>query len=494
MSLVGQTIYTRHQQHARYPTAKNHMHLKLPPIEVPDAQPFANDKLQRQQSADLLCRFLSTVPTPYVLAIDAEWGQGKTTFLRMWERFLKNEGFPVHYFNAWEADYEPDPLIALMAEIRSFASVRAKTQNPTEAKTIKKHAKAIGRVGIRITQYALPKLIKAGTAGIIDAEELSELFGKEASEITEKVAEGALNEYEKQKQSLSDFKSELQNLASSLAGEQRKPLVILVDELDRCRPTYAVELIERIKHLFSVPGVVFVLALDRHQLSATVQAVYGDRFDGSGYLKRHFDFEYAFPTPDLANYCNFVYQSLGFDTLVDSRHLDINIKSPFLAFVRLTARALNASLRDIAHVMSRMYVAFALGKPGFSPDPRMLTVLAFTRHLDSDLYKNILEGKVTSEVLIDRFRGVLGIDASLQDNEVPILHGYLYVLVESSTALRARANEVTTKTDKSSPNLVRYNDTLIRVLAYHADEGHLRGQDSIRYTRGRLELSEQFRF
>src|SRR5438309_5535791 len=108
------------------------MHSKLPDIEIPLDDPFANDKLQRRESGEILSRFLQAVPTPYVLAIDAQWGQGKTTFLRMWKQLLQNDGFPVHYFNAWEADYESDPMVALMGEIRSFTKQLATKSSPKE--------------------------------------------------------------------------------------------------------------------------------------------------------------------------------------------------------------------------------------------------------------------------------------------------------------------------------------------------------------------------
>ena len=54
-----------------------------------------------------------------------------------------------------------------------------------------------------------------------------------------------------------------------------KKLVFLIDELDRCRPTYAVETIEKIKHLFSVPGIIWVLVMNKEQIESSIQKVYG---------------------------------------------------------------------------------------------------------------------------------------------------------------------------------------------------------------------------
>ena len=70
-----------------------------------------------------------------------------------------------------------------------------------------------------------------------------------------------------------------------------------MDELDRCRPDYAIELLEGIKHLFGVPGVYFVVATNTIQLGESIRAVYGNGFDGQRYLKRFFDLQFSLPEP-----------------------------------------------------------------------------------------------------------------------------------------------------------------------------------------------------
>ena len=76
------------------------------------------------------------------------------------------------------------------------------------------------------------------------------------------------------------------------------PFYVLVDELDRCRPTYAISLLERAKHLFEVNDVVFIVATDTKQLSSAIRAVYGQEFDSPRYLGRFFDRTYEFDTPE----------------------------------------------------------------------------------------------------------------------------------------------------------------------------------------------------
>ena len=78
-----------------------------------------------------------------------------------------------------------------------------------------------------------------------------------------------------------------------------KPIIFIIDELDRCRPSYAVELLEQVKHFFSVSGIVFVLSIDKVQLGHAVRGVYGnDRINADEYLRRFIDIEYSIPVPD----------------------------------------------------------------------------------------------------------------------------------------------------------------------------------------------------
>ena len=85
--------------------------VKKPKIHIPDDDPFANDELGRKEYAEKLTGFLSTIEEPFVLAIDAGFGQGKTTFVEMWKRYLEQRGFAALLFNAWKHDFTHDPLV-----------------------------------------------------------------------------------------------------------------------------------------------------------------------------------------------------------------------------------------------------------------------------------------------------------------------------------------------------------------------------------------------
>ena len=109
--------------------------------------------------------------------------------------------------------------------------------------------------------------------------------------------------YEEARAAVKEFKEALQDVTQGSSGSRGyRPVVVIIDELDRCRPSYAVELLEAAKHLFSVDGILFVLGVNRSQLAHSVTALYGGGFDANGYLRRFVDLEFRLPEPGRAQF------------------------------------------------------------------------------------------------------------------------------------------------------------------------------------------------
>ena len=110
---------------------------------------------------------------------------------------------------------------------------------------------------------------KLATFGALD---VSTEYERTVADFTEKVASDLLENFDKQKKSIEQFKELITEALGALSNDQ-KNLIIFIDELDRCRPTYAIELLERIKHLFSIERLVFVLSTDTIQLAHSIRAI-----------------------------------------------------------------------------------------------------------------------------------------------------------------------------------------------------------------------------
>ena len=265
---------------------------KCQPIEIDADNPFKNDALDRKENIENLTQFITSFEQSIVLCIDGGWGQGKTTFIKMWQQYLKNQHIPTIYFNAWESDYTDDALIALIGEI-SLSIEKLKVQDKTKAeKIIAPIYKYAAKFAKAIAPSAANLSIKAISGGLTNADELS----KTLSALGESLVKEQIKKYEESRKTLSKFKEELSKLAQCYTGgDKQKPLVIFIDELDRCRPDFAIEVLEKAKHLFNVDNIIFVLATDKTQLGHSIRAVYGQGLDVNGYLRRFIDFDYLLP-------------------------------------------------------------------------------------------------------------------------------------------------------------------------------------------------------
>ena len=296
------------------------MKIKHDDIDIDETNPFKNCKLGRKQYADVLTQIVEEYSKGFVLAINNEWGTGKSTFVKMWQASLKLQGFRTLYFNAWENDFEPSPLIAIISELKELKNSDSK------------NFKSLVQKGSVVAKSIVPELLKSIAAKYIDTEEVVNAI-KNAAEAGTEIFKNEVDDYAKKKKGLKEFKVSLEKYITNKESNRKtqivdndkedpvsKPLVFIIDEIDRCRPNYAVELLEQIKHLFSVPGIVFILSVDKIQLGNAVRGVYGsDRIDADEYLKRFIDIEYSIPDPNTTQFCNYLVEYFEFDKFFNNQ-------------------------------------------------------------------------------------------------------------------------------------------------------------------------------
>ena len=287
------------------------MSLRIRPeeIEVPLDDPFKYDLLDRRKPAQVLTDVVGSFHGPGVVALDAAWGAGKTTFLRMWSRKLKNDGFAVVEFNAWDTDFAADPFLALSTEIQAGLESSGVNVPPDAMQKVKKWSAEILRHGV-------PELVRLAGASLPFAALISDRF---AAYLLTRLTESRVSGYTKTKSAFYEFRNGLSRVAEAVSqSSDARPVVVIVDELDRCRPTYAVELLETAKHLFSVDHVVFVLGINRSQIAHSVRALYGSEFDADHYLNRFIDASVRLPSTDRLTLIESAIKSAGIYDALDS--------------------------------------------------------------------------------------------------------------------------------------------------------------------------------
>ena len=279
-------------------------------IEIPSDNPFANDRLERKKIIENLTYLVKSTTQPFVISVEAPWGWGKTTFIEMWKGYLESLGHTCLYFNAWENDFVEDPLIAFVGEI-SKSLVDKKDKGKAKAQL-----KRLQNIGGKIVRRALPLTIQIATQGLLSQETVkkaSDVVFASSDEIAgfaSALAEEKIKQYENDKNGVLEFKKELASFAKSLSesNSKKSPLVFFVDELDRCKPDFSLALLERIKHIFSVEGVVFILGIDRGQIEQSVKSIYGREMDEDGYLRRFIDYRLQLPQPSAEKFSQFLFE------------------------------------------------------------------------------------------------------------------------------------------------------------------------------------------
>lgn len=265
--------------------------------------PFENDFWGREALADRLTDHVSRITVGATIAIDAEWGAGKSWFVNNWKAKLEQNDFKVIYLNAFNQDYIEDPFLTISMEIANALQADQATLDKIKSTIGDAYRAILPNLPMLIFQVAMGLIGAGKLAGELvdtfkDLQEDSGKFGEAAAELlNEKLKEhlsAQVENYENEKKSLDYFKAQLAEITSKLD----KPLVFIVDELDRCKPEFAIRLIERIKHFFDIPKVVFILAVNKKQLEESINNFYGFS-STANYLEKFIDFSVMLKSKDM---------------------------------------------------------------------------------------------------------------------------------------------------------------------------------------------------
>ncbi len=374
-------------------------------IEVPKDDPFKHDLLDRREAVDTLTHLVGNIEGPCVLAVDAAWGAGKTTFLRIWAQHLRNEGFPVVEFNAWETDFSEEPFVTLSSELtEGLQSGQMKLPGNT--------IKILKNASLDVLRWVAPSAIRAAVSFVPVA-------GAEIGQAAASFAEKRLSQHQEARTSVKKFRHVLQDAADALSKAcDGRPLIVMIDELDRCRPSYAVELLEMAKHLFSVDRIVFVLAVNRDQLAHSVRVLYGSDFDAEGYLRRFFDVDFRLPEPSREAFIRTQLQAAGVDNYFDQAPKETSYLYPshfphevarkasaarekLRAMLLMFFGASDLSLRTVSQAIHRLGILFASLRSD-QPDFALATTVALIlRTTHPDLCHRFNRGEATDLNVVD---------------------------------------------------------------------------------------------
>ena len=363
------------------------MRLTLPEPANLETDGFAkNDIFGYSEFGERLANIVSNINEPLIVTLDGPWGSGKSVFIKQWAGLINQRGGSVTYFDAFKNDFHEDAFFALAAQIHSLAEEALGEDNHPSIQAFLNATKEAIRV---LAPIALDVGLRTSTAGFVGREDIEAADETVRSE-TEKKISKKLKKVTEEHKSLEVFRESLRKMSETIAQKKKEanqlpPLVFIVDELDRCRPPFALEVIEHIKHLFSVENVCFVLVTNLTHLGAAIRGAYGVTIDDHIYLEKFYQLKVMLPESDFEdqNQRNTYLIYLWSKLQPKFERPETNI---ILEEIRHLANAHTLSLRQIEHVMRNIVLVAAFSSRLASPSLLVTIILCIMRQTHPKLY------------------------------------------------------------------------------------------------------------
>ncbi|WP_417840693.1 KAP family P-loop NTPase fold protein [Terasakiella sp.] len=419
-----------------------------------------NDIFQRKEFGEHLGNIIERSNGNLVIGLYAGWGEGKTTFVKTWTQHLEDRQFPVINIDAFETDYIDDPFGCLAGEAYEYIEKYCGSDNRITKLFAGRSNRVIKALASSAAGYFVPGGDKIAEALTSDMA----YFGN------------SVQSYKEKKKELQDFKYALEIAAQRLGNS--KPLIFIIDELDRCRPTYALQMLERIKHLFSVPNVVFVLVMNKQQMENSIKLAYGTNDQEAGiYLNKFIHLPVNLQMDesrlDKAGYARYFLNKMGYEPqdanafgLDFYQHEYDSFSQSICNFIQYE----NITLREIQRILT----LFMLAKNSVGTQNKVLFCelslffICYFKVMDFSLFQEITKYQDISKQIIEKishFSTDAGWDL-LEKTELKLFSGRNTKFEEGLEYDYSRTLSFPEIIEK---HLHRNRQTPTQVLQYHLD-------------------------
>lgn len=445
---------------------------------------FQNDKLERKNAIEDLSSLLEATTQSFVLGLNADWGAGKTTFVKLWQAYLQKEkGMQSIYFSAWEDDFSKEPLISILGEIKKYIN-----DNFSEKSDVTQSFEKVKSFSGKVLKRGVPAFLKGATGGVLDFDKG---FEDAIGAITEATAKELIDNYSHNKEVAEEFKKALEELLSKI--DKEKPFVIFIDELDRCRPLYAIELLERIKHVFGIDGLIFVLSIDKKQLVESIKSQYGN-IDAQTYLRRFIDMEYNLQNPSLDKFCTYLYYDIyKFNDVMKSKNIE-HIRDD-LDMLKYLMKVLHMSLRDVEQMFTRLTIIYKTIQPRLlSIHFRIIVLFVSLKMKHPDKYELLIARQIDADTLLPIFP-----PQDLVNNYHTMFHAILLSTRKSEqemvSIIKEQKTLLTTMQSGDLEAEITKQQRLIRYLeSEYGNFGGYRLNEAIETVIQKVEFTDKFNF
>ena len=383
---------------------------------------YTQDEFNRRPIAENIIRLLTSPIDLSPMVIDGGWGTGKTKFCQKLILLMQEQhpDYQPVYIDAFRSDHSGEPLLALLAEIIKACTPEDTDGQPSEKRKdiTKEIAKAAGFVMKTVAKAAVGHVLKQNTDDLAEefqqimngnqdadslAETLTDAAATIASHTIDATVEALLKEQIEAEKNLEALKACLKELAAE------KPIILFIDELDRCRPDYAVDMLEVIKHVFDVENVKVVLVTNTKQLRAAINHRYGVEVDAQKYLDKFLKYNFALPDKVVARFEEerALVSAEYFKQLIRSNGIAGKLKGLIeqeiiMDFIRDMIERNGLSLRETERLVRFLEIYYSLGRGGLDSQKMWQYILlritgvfifCFYPNLMNDINKNYTHSK-----------------------------------------------------------------------------------------------------
>ena len=263
--------------------------LAPPPFEPGPFEGFeVSDIFGTKGAGERLADLVGGLEGHSVIVVDGEWSTGKSVFVRQWAGLLRRRGHPVVFFDAFVHDHLDDAFFPLFGSLLGAAS---SPEGGVFDAFREKLVESATRVARAMPWVAADLALGAATGGLVRGSDVRTAIPEAGADGTVSgMIEARLKDVQDHLGCVEEFRNAIANAVDEASErDARSPLVFIVDELDRCRPEYALRLLERLKHVFAADGVCFVLVTHLGELARMAQHAYGIKH-GDAYLQKFYHY------------------------------------------------------------------------------------------------------------------------------------------------------------------------------------------------------------
>lgn len=349
-------------------------------------QALPND-FQYENTVSKIIRLIESKYESSPLLINGAWGTGKTTLCKHLEKSLSSDiKYTVKYIDSFRYDHTDDPYLMVLSKILGGKG-NAKLKN---------NALAVGKV--------VSKSLLFGTASFLIKDTVVEDIKKKYDKLNEKELsfrfKSKIKEFSELEENIKDLKKLLIDNV-----EKDSKMVVIIDELDRCKPSFALDTLEIIKHIFDLNNYYFVIVTNKDYLEKAIKNVYGIETYSAEYLQKFYKYSININNKlneTTSNLKSEILFNIELNKLVSKKRF--NSENDYPVFAQLIKKR-NLSLRDIKRLVLKISIAISDENFGRSSwiDNDILFICCYLDIFESDIVRGIFNSNLDLNLIIELF-------------------------------------------------------------------------------------------